>query len=112
MGIIYQALNKISGKSYIGQTTGLLRDRRKEHERDSRKGSLFAIHCALRKYGFGNFKWSILYDNIGDDELDIYETSCIRKLNSSHTLKIIEDYYAILMAIIAWTALFGIRLFI
>ena len=56
MGIIYSAKNKTNRKEYIGQTIGSLKDRKKQHERDSIKGSLFPVHCALRKHRMENLE--------------------------------------------------------
>lgn len=68
--LIYMATSKTSGKSYIGYTTrGLLR-RMGGHESDAhtkRFTSLF--HRAIRKYGFDDFEWTVLHEDIGTDEL-------------------------------------------
>src|SRR4051812_11349941 len=57
---IYKATNLINSKSYIGFTRSL-RDRKYQHENSARKGSGFAFHAAIRKYGSENFSWEILY---------------------------------------------------
>ena len=49
IGIIYIAINKISKKSYIGQTTQCLNDRISAHYSDSKKYK-YAFANALRKY--------------------------------------------------------------
>lgn len=59
MIVVYRALNKSSGKSYIGWTVNFRR-RRATHFRDSRKGSNCAFHNALRKHGKNVFVWKIL----------------------------------------------------
>lgn len=53
--IIYKITNKINGKVYIGQTIVSLNQRWSKHKSDSKKGSILAIHCAIRKYGINNF---------------------------------------------------------
>lgn len=53
--IIYKALNKDSGKIYIGKTIRNLKQRIAEH---LHQGSRFGN--ALRKYGVQAFEWSII----------------------------------------------------
>jgi len=46
--IIYRAVNKINGKTYIGQTTKDLEVRKRQHEYDALRNSLQIFHKALR----------------------------------------------------------------
>lgn len=66
--IIYQATNKINGKYYVGKTTTTLKIRKRKHETSAKnkneKNHYF--HRALIKYGFDNFKWEILEENINN----------------------------------------------
>lgn len=63
-GIIYYAISP-SGKGYVGQTTQLLRQRIATHKNFAEKErDNFVFHKAIRKYGFDNFTWEILEENI------------------------------------------------
>lgn len=66
MGCVYCATNLVNGKKYIGKTVGSLECRKSGHTWDTLKGSPLYFHRALRKYGFENFEWDILF--VGDDE--------------------------------------------
>jgi group I intron endonuclease len=52
---IYKITNKINGKVYIGQTIVSINQRWSRHKSDSSKNSPYAIHRAIKKYGFDNF---------------------------------------------------------
>lgn len=49
--IIYRHTNTINGHAYIGVTSKSLLARFQEHCSAARRGSSFAFHCAIRKYG-------------------------------------------------------------
>ena len=66
MGCIYIATNKVSGKSYIGQTVGILPVRKSKHHDSVRQGSTVPFHAAIRKYGKKAFAWSVLVNGISD----------------------------------------------
>lgn len=85
-GYIYRFYNKITGKSYIGQTTRPLNERVAEHLKLARRGSKFYFHCALSKYGIENFEITILHTVDGKDKQDL-----INKLNVLE-VKEIEHY--------------------
>ncbi len=72
MGVIYQARNKINGKCYVGKTIKTIKERRKQHEKDTSREAGFAFHNALRKYGLNAFEWEVLM--ICDDEDDLNES--------------------------------------
>jgi len=63
MGMVYRAINKINGKSYIGYTVRSLETRRKCHIRDFLNGSTLVFHRALRKHGIDNFIWEELFES-------------------------------------------------
>ncbi len=75
-GIIYKAVNKINGKSYIGKTVQDLLIRKKQHEY-SYDNSYF--HNALKKYGVNNFNWSILCNVNSESCLNDKEKYYIKK---------------------------------
>lgn len=88
-GVIYCYTNLINGKKYIGQTLRE-KDRISEHKRKSCKGSNLYFHNALRRYGYENFIYEILYKrdylNIEDAsvDLDLWEIYYINKFNSTN----------------------------
>ena len=75
MGIIYKAINKINGKSYIGQTKHSLNFRR-----SCGYGNTY-FQRALNQYGIEGFKWSIL-ETCQDKELGKKEIFYIDKYNT------------------------------
>lgn len=86
MGIIYCFTNNINGKKYIGQSIN--RDTRYRGHKSAYKNPNnpdynALIHKAFRKYGFENFTYEILVDNIDDIELlNQLEIYYIKKFNS------------------------------
>ena len=62
--LIYRAINKTNGKSYVGQTIFTLEKRKDKHVWDSLNGCNMYFHRAIRKYDIYNFKWTTLHDNI------------------------------------------------
>ncbi len=78
MGCVYQVRNKVNGKQYIGRTTKTMKCRKATHQQDAKGGSDLYFHRALRKYGFGAFEWKVLFDNIGEEDLDSVEVMMIR----------------------------------
>lgn len=71
MAYIYRILNKINGKSYIGQTVQL-KTRWSGHVRSSRDGSS-KIGEAIKKYGLENFEFVILEEVESQEDLDRLE---------------------------------------
>src|SRR5271157_67778 len=67
--VIYLIRNKTNGKGYVGQTIRSIELRWMEHLQEARSGSMFPIHCAIRKYGAGNFEHCEL--NITDNLLEL-----------------------------------------
>lgn len=87
MGIytIYKATNLINGKSYIGFTSQLLKNRKKHHKCVA-KTSNKKFARAIRKYGFESFVWTIVYK--GDDKyytFHIMEPFFISAFDSFHS---------------------------
>jgi len=65
IGYIYQAINKINNKSYIGKTINF-KSRKKGHMHTAKKNKKLKnkpLYCAIRKYGSRNFKWKILFQD-------------------------------------------------
>lgn len=56
MGFIYKITNKINSKIYIGQTSGTIEKRFKEHIKQSKYNDTFHLYRAMRKYGIENFE--------------------------------------------------------
>lgn len=54
-GIIYCITNKINGKCYVGQTIKTLSHRWSMHLSETKAGSNYVIHRAIRKYGSSSF---------------------------------------------------------
>lgn len=83
-GVIYCYTNMINGKKYIGQT--IEEERRRKEHKSLRYSSYF--HEAVKKYGWDNFKYEILYrKNYLDEEtlhisLNLMEIYYINKFNS------------------------------
>lgn len=80
-GIIYSAINIVNGKRYIGQTIRSFEKRISEHKRDSKYLS-YPFYNAIRKYGWENFKWNIVYDKIPFEQLDNMERWSIANYNT------------------------------
>lgn len=59
IGVIYLARNLVNGSIYIGYSVDF-RKRKKQHIQDAENGDATYFHNALRKYGYGNFSWSII----------------------------------------------------
>lgn len=78
MGCIYIVTNKINGKQYIGKTG--YQDasiRWNQHKHDYTRFKDRPLYRAFLKYGIENFDFSILYDNLYSNELDLKEIEMI-----------------------------------
>jgi len=76
---IYQAYNKITGKSYIGQTIKSLKDRKYQHYYDAKKLNKYYFHKALNKYKVEDWVWSILEKGIPVEDSNDKEIFYIAK---------------------------------
>lgn len=69
-GIIYKYTNKLNGKIYIGQT---LDEAKRMRDHRYCKGKNVYFHNAIRKYGFENFDYEVLFrdqfDNVNDAKI-------------------------------------------
>lgn len=84
MFTIYLIVNNATGKTYIGRTCRGLRNRWLEHLCRARKGSIFHIHSAIRKYGADKFSLQILGTALDIDEANNLERVWICVLQSSN----------------------------
>jgi group I intron endonuclease len=82
--IIYQAINKINAKTYIGQTLCTLEKRKKVHIYASNNRSMLIFHKALRKYGINNFTWSKITSCNSIEELNKMEIFYISILETNN----------------------------
>lgn len=87
--IIYRITNKINNKIYIGQTGGELKQRIASYlsninrYKNKKRSDKYPIIMAMVKYGFENFQFDIIEDNIKNQiELDSKEIFYIKEFNS------------------------------
>ena len=82
--LIYKITNKINGKVYIGQTTRTLSERIQGYKKEYKwKSNSRPIIRAMNKYGFENFEFSIIEEDINSKEqLDEKEKYYIKKYKS------------------------------
>lgn len=64
--IIYKATSNTTGLSYIGYTNKLSR-RKALHKFAAKNGSATKFHQAIRKFGFEDFAWTILFEGKSKD---------------------------------------------
>jgi len=94
---IYKATNTLNGKSYIGQTKSSLNKRISEHTQDAKHGR---DHCrrfcdALRKYGFENFKWTVICECESQEEANKQEMLYIQALPIRERYNIMEEIHGV-----------------
>lgn len=77
--IIYQLLNTVNGKSYIGQTIQTVMDRVYRHRSSTSKS---AVSNAIKKYGFENFEVISLQECATQEELNAAEEYWVKKLDT------------------------------
>lgn len=85
--LVYKATNKINGKAYIGYTSNLRR-RKNDHKHSAaiNKYPNVLFHKAIRKYGWDQFDWEILFES-SDKSLvyDKMEPHFISKFDTINT---------------------------
>lgn len=65
--IVYKATSKTTGKVYVGITTNTLEYRKSQHKRAAFEGQKnYHFYNAIQKYGFDDFVFEIIEDNITD----------------------------------------------
>lgn len=87
-GIVYMYKNIINDKIYIGQTIHEKR-RKREHELSGILGNEYLFSRAIKKYGFQNFTYQVLFRIDGNgkdvqDRLNFFEKYYIKKFKSSN----------------------------
>lgn len=85
--IIYEAINKINGKKYIGQTSKKLEERIKGHIKQSKSENIHYFQRAIRKYGVENFEWRIICQCSSLEEANELEMFYIAKHETSNPEK-------------------------
>lgn len=83
MGYIYRIINKINGKSYIGETKQKdVNSRWQNHIKSIKTNDgATALIGAFNKYGLENFKFEVIIICFDEDRL-LYEVEYIRKYNT------------------------------
>jgi len=76
---VYCFTNNINNKKYIGITSDVKR-RFKQHKRMRSRAVVFCL--AIKKYGFENFKFEILKENLTLKDAKLFEVQFIQELNS------------------------------
>jgi group I intron endonuclease len=59
---IYKCTNIVNNKVYIGYTKKNLKKRISEHKCFAKNNSDYLLHKAIRKYGFENFIWEVIFE--------------------------------------------------
>lgn len=83
--IIYRAINKINGKSYIGLTTLTLGERKHKHWLNSRnpnKNKKQAFYLAIEKYGWDSFEWQEICSALTKENLMELEKQFIKEYDT------------------------------
>ena len=81
IGYVYIIKCLINNKGYIGITNNIIR-RWDKHISQARKGSPYALYCAMRKYGIENFSITILQTFSSKEELCNAEKLFIKTFNT------------------------------
>lgn len=74
MAYIYQIINDINGKIYIGKTERTIEERFKEHCQDAfkKQKEQRPLYAAMRKYGIQHFSVSLIEETNTPDEREVY----------------------------------------
>lgn len=79
---IYKSTNIITGECYIGFDSKWPR-RKKYHKRFSKKQNNIKFYNAIRKYGWENFQWEVVYESLdGEHTLNVMENLFIMQFDS------------------------------
>lgn len=80
--ILYQAVNRSTGKRYIGLTRMPLSKRKAAHWRVARRRPTTIFAKALRSYGMDAFDWSVMLETDDFEFLTLAECEAIRFLKT------------------------------
>jgi len=80
--IIYKVKNNLNDKCYIGQTSKTLAQRKRQHKNSAKRGMGLYFYNAIRKYGWDNFKWSVIEECKSKVELDEMEYHYIKQYDT------------------------------
>lgn len=80
-GYIYKIVNKVNGKSYVGQTIHDIKTRFRNHKHASLTQNTY-LYKAMRKYGYDNFTIEEIDVANNLDELNNKEIYWIKQLNT------------------------------
>lgn len=81
-GLIYEIINCLNNKVYVGMTTLDINRRWIKHKTAHKSGVNMILYKAMDKYGLDNFKINILESNISNDKLCERERYWIKEKNS------------------------------
>ena len=82
MYTVYQHINKINNKVYIGITSQIPEQRWGTNGNNYKSSPHF--YSAIQKYGWDNFEHNILFTNLTKDEACSKEQELIKKFNSNN----------------------------
>lgn len=84
--IVYKAVNKVTEKVYVGKTVRNLSHAKARHKsrafRAWKTGCESKFYTAIRKYGWEEFEWSILYNGTSDEDIQEKERYYINELDT------------------------------
>ena len=77
-GIVYRAVNRLSGKLYVGQTIKPLEDRIRGHRKSAKnKKRKMPFGRAIEKYGIEAFDFEAVFVAFDQESLDAAEIALI-----------------------------------
>jgi len=82
MHIIYEGINRITGKLYIGKTKQGLDKRVAQHIKSAKANSKLHLHSSISKYGANAFTWIVIESNLTDINVDTRERYWIQHFKS------------------------------
>lgn len=82
-GCIYKIVNKLNGKTYVGQTISTISHRFSQHKKASTKYNTY-LYNAIKKYGIDNFKIEQIDTASSLEELNNKEIYWIKTLNTKY----------------------------
>lgn len=85
--IVYAINNRINGKVYIGQTICPVSKRWREHQLAAKKGHLFPLYKAMRKYGLNAFECIEVGNAENSEHLNDMEKAIIDLFDATNRAK-------------------------